>query len=405
VEMKIVLTALFASLLAFAVSAQGIITPAKDAAWTRIMVSFAGSGIRDEGLLRDSLEAALAASPLAATVLRQGPDGEDPTASAAKFSCPISLSVLAVGAESLVRIEWHFVSSAAKSIELRGGSFEKAIPNARELASSFWIELVQDLGPAIAAIPRGRIVVAAPPGARVDGFGDSFVVPAEGEAELTMALPAFIKWKASSFSYFDADGTTLIEAPLSRVELPMRKLPAWTVELSLYGFSFPEARASLLFGKRLFARATLTQFLAGLNLQTYDLPPPEPSILSSFSLLHVGVGFGTFFGDPDKNLRFYAAIDGFFRFAMPGYRSFFIDPVAPIGISPLVGAEWGRDTRTKLYFELGGIFYPNVLVDLMLASRASNGGTLVFYGAGSSPGRTGWFAEFPLPRLGLRVYL
>ncbi|MGA2545059.1 MAG: hypothetical protein ABSF43_00805 [Rectinemataceae bacterium] len=402
--MKIILTAI-ASLLAFAVSAQGIASQAKDPVGKRVMVTFAASDISNEVLLRDSLEAALAASPLAAAVFRQGPEGEDPIASAARFSCPISLSVRAVGSENGVRVEWHFVSSAARNIELRGGSFDKAIPDARELASSFWIELVQDLGPAIEAIPQGRIVIAAPPGARVEGFGDSFVVPAKGEVELTMALPAFIKWTASSRSYFDAGGTTLIEAPLSRVKLPMRKLPAWTAELSLYGFSFPEARASILIGRRFFARATLTEFMAGLNLQNYDGPPPEPSVLSSYSLLHAGAGFGTFFEDPDKNLRFYAAMDAFFRFVMPGYRSMFIDPIAPIGISPLIGAEWGRDPRAKLYFELGGIFYPSALVDLMLASRASNGGNPVFYGAGSSPGRPGWFAEFPLPRLGLRVYL
>jgi hypothetical protein len=404
--MKSTLTAALASLLVFALSVHGIAAQSEKPAGKRIMISLTASDIRDEGLLRDSLEAALAASPFAAAVFRQGSDGEDPVVSAVHFFCPILLSVHAVGAENRVRIEWHYVPSAARSIELRGGSFEKAIPNARELASSFWTELVQDLGPAIEAIPLDRIVVAAPPGARVEGFGDSFVVPKGGEVEVAMSLPVFVRWKASSLSFFDSSGTTLIDAPLSRVELPMRKLPAWTAELSLYGFSFPEARASILLGKRLFARATITQFLAGLNLQSpYDGPSPEPSMLSSFSLMYAGFGFGTFFEDPDRSLRFYTAVDMLVRLDMPGYRSFFIDPIAPFGISPLIGAEWGRDARAKLFFELGGIFYPSALVDLMLASRSSNGGDLVFYGAGSSPGRPGWFAEFPVPRLGLRVYL
>jgi hypothetical protein len=113
--MKIILTAI-ASLLAFAVSAQGIASQAKDPVGKRVMVTFAASDISNEVLLRDSLEAALAASPLAAAVFRQGPEGEDPIASAARFSCPISLSVRAVGSENGVRVERHFVSSAARNI-------------------------------------------------------------------------------------------------------------------------------------------------------------------------------------------------------------------------------------------------------------------------------------------------
>ena len=220
-----------------------------------------------------------------------------------------------------------------------------------------------------------------------------------------MGIPAFVRWKASSVTYLDTDGTVFVETPLTRVALSMRRAPSWTAELSLYGFSFPEARVSLLVGKHLFARVALTQFLAGLNLQKYDGPPPGLSLSSSYSLLHSGVGFGTYFSGPERNLRFYAALDAFLRFDMPGYRIFFIDPVAPLGLSPTFGAEWGREASAKLFFELGGVFYPYAMVDLMLASRGSSSGNLVFSGAGWFPGHPGWLGEFPLPRLGLKVYL
>jgi hypothetical protein len=399
--MKKTAVAVLAALVAFSVSAQ-------DIAGLRIMVAFSASGLRDAGILRDSLEAALAGSPSAAAVFRQESGESDLNVSATKHSCQISLSVAAVGGEEGVRIEWSYLSPVSGGGVLRSGSFVKNQPNVRDLVSAFWTELVQDLVPAIqamGALPLDHIIVAAPPGARVEGFGDPLVVPAEGEVEVPLGIPAFVRWKASSVTHLDANGTAFVEAPLVRVELPMRRLPAWTAELSLYGFSFPEARFSFLIGKRLFARVALTQFLAGLNLQKYDGPPPALSLSSSYSLLHSGVGFGTYFSGPERNLRFYAALDAFLRLDMPGFRTFFIDPIAPLGLAPIFGAEWGRAPSAKLFFELGGILYPYAIVDLMLASRGSSTGNLVFSGSGWFPGHPGWLGEFPLPRLGLKVYL
>jgi hypothetical protein len=396
--MKKVFLFVFAILFALSSAAQEI--PEK-----RIMVAFSAAELREELLMRDSLEVALALSPSTAAVLRYEAGGEDLEASAAKSNCPIALSVNAAATSEGLRIEWRYLCSAAAGIELRSGSFEKPTPSERDLVSSFWTEIVQDLGPAIEALPSDHIVVAAPPGTRVEGFGDAFVMPIEGEVELAMSLPVFVRWKLFSHGYLDTKGTALIEAPSTRVELTMVKPPAWTAELSLYGFSFLETRSSKLFGKRLFARATLTQFFAGLYLQKYDGPPPTPSILSSYSLLQAGVGFGSYFEDPDKNLRLYAVVDLFLRLDMPGLASFFVDPISPMGFSPLIGVEWGRGTNTKLFFELGGIFYPYAFPDMMLASRGSPSGSLVFYGSGWFPGHPGWFAEFPLPRLGMRIYL
>ena len=90
---------------------------------------------------------------------------------------------------------------------------------------------------------------------------------------------------------------------------------------------------------------------------------------------------------------------------MPAFQAFFLDPVSPIGLSPLLGVEWGRTANVKLYFEVGGIFYPWTDVELMLASRGTMGGNLVVSGPGWFPGHPGWLAEFPVPRLGLRLYL
>ncbi len=393
----------FALVLAFCRSA----CPAQDAAGAvagqRIMVAFAYQGAGDERPMRESLEAALAASPLASLVLRMDAADEDLSAAAGKHSCPIALDVQASRTADSIRIRWSYSFPLGK-LELRSGSFEKSPPGERDLVSSFWTELVQDLGPAIAALPSEGVTIAGPAGARIEGFGQAFTMPSQGSAELQLIVPAFVQWKATSKAFLDARGSALIEAPNSRIDIAMRRPPAWTAELSLFGLSFPEARASYLIGKRLFARATLTQFLGGLSFQNYSGPPPAPSLFSSFSLLQPGLGFGIYFEDPDRNLRIYAAADAFIRLSMPDYKAFLVDPVAPVGLFPLVGAEWGQSAGSKLYFELGGVFYPYAEVAYMLAARSQGGGDAVGSGQWWFGAHPGWFFEIPIPRLGMRIY-
>ncbi len=384
-------------LLAIGASAQGIEPQ-------RIMVALTSDGLEDANTLRDSLEAAIAATPLARLVVRHEGPAEELGADASRSSCPIALQVDVAPSPQGLRASWRFIATSGNE-ELRSGSFEKALPAERDLVTSFWTEVEQDLAPSIAVLPRSYVVVSAPTGTRVEGFGSSFEMPASGEVEIPLSIPALISWKARSKAYLDASGKIFIDEPGTRFALPLMKSPSWTAELSLYGFSFLEARSSLLLGKRLFARLTLTQFSAGINLQNYSGPPPEPSLLSSYGLAQFGGGFGAYFEDPDKPLRFYAAVDAFARLDMPAFQAFFLDPVSPIGLSPLLGVEWGRTANVKLYFEVGGIFYPWTDVELMLASRGTMGGNLVVSGPGWFPGHPGWLAEFPVPRLGLRLYL
>lgn len=338
--MRLRLAAALAILLALGASAQQPAAP-------RIMLAFGSSGLEGEAGARDSLEAALAASPLAGAVLRYEAGADELATSARKTSCPISLSVEVEASAAGLVVSWSYAATRPESIELRSGSFEKPHPSARDLVSSFWTEVVEDLAPAITALP----------------------------AEKSEAAP-----------------------------LPAQLLPSWTAEASLYGFSFPEARVSYLLGRHFFARLTLTQFFTGLNLQNYSGPPPEPSAVSSYSLLQAGAGFGAYFAKPDRNFRVYAAVDAFIRISMPGYSEFFVDLGAPVGVIPILGAEWGRETRSKLFLEFGGIFYPYANVEYLLTSRGQNGGTMVASGQWGFAGHPGWFLEFPLPRLGLRVY-
>lgn len=386
--------------------AEAAAKPSAPTAPLRIMprLSAAGFDAEEEADLRDSLESALTASSLVSAALRADAGDDDLAAAAALADCPVALDVELSKGELSIRADWSYLYSFARGLTLSSGSFEKAMPKRRDLATSFWIETVRDLEAAAAALPLGRVVVAAPPGARIGGFGESLLVPASGELELSMRLPAVVAWKARAPGYLDASGSAFVDAASSRVEIGMLPAPRWTAELALYGLSFPELRASLLLGRRLFARASLSEFLAGLGLQNYDGPPPGRSIIASYPLLQAGLGIGYFLGDPDRLFRGYAALDGFLRLDLPD-GEFFVDPVAPAALNPLVGAEWGLERGAKLFLEFGCAFYPYADPAFMAASRGEDGGNLAFGGAWPAGDWPGWFFELPIAKLGARLYL
>jgi hypothetical protein len=390
---------------AFLVLATALAIPAasQDIPTMRIMVSLEAAGSEGEADLRSSLEAALAASPLAAVVRGYRGDPDGLAASAGMASCPLALSVAAKDSAEGLEVSWRFLSPAAGGIELHSGSFEKARPGARDLASSFWTEIVQDLGPAIEVLPKDRVTLVAPPGARIEGFGEALTMPPEGELEIGIALPAFVRWKASSPSHSDASGSLLVVEPGARLELPMSPLRRWSADLSLYGFSFLEARAARLLGKRFFARAALTQFLAGFSLEGNHGSSLEPKLFSSFSMIQAGAGIGSYYQDPDRTFRLYSSIDAFVRLSLPD-SSVVVDPEIPLGLFPSLGLEWGFETRTKAFLEFGGVLYPLADIDYVRAIRDNQGGNMVITGEWWPSAKDGWFIEFPVTRLGLRIY-
>jgi hypothetical protein len=249
--------------------------------------------------------------------------------------------------------------------------------------------------------------VAGLPGTRVYGLGPVIVIAESGQSVVDLDLPAYVTWRASADGTYPEQGNILVEKSGSLLTIPHQPLPRWSMDAGAYGFSFGELRCSFSFGNSLFARATLTEFVLGISLSQSDGSGSPAPLCASYGLLQPGLGFGGYFEGAENPLRTYMAVDAFARVAVPEGRAIFIDPVAPLGIEPCFGIEWGRSRSMSLYFEIGGIFYPVAMPALMLASMGdgSTGGRLVFGGLGWFPGHPGWFMEFPVPRLGLRFHL
>jgi len=131
-----------------------------------------------------------------------------------------------------------------------------------------------------------------------------------------------------------------------------------------------------------------------------------PSLVYSTGLVQAGLGAGWYPMAGRSRLQPYLCMDAFARLILPEGGGVAIEPIAPMGISPLVGLEWSRAGDIGAFIEVGATLYPIADRDFMLASAGGdNSGRLLFGGSGLFKGHPGWFGEFPNARLGLRFKL
>jgi hypothetical protein len=187
---------------------------------------------------------------------------------------------------------------------------------------------------------------------------------------------------------------------------PIKPASPWYMDASAFGLAFPELSGRYELSSRLFLRATFTQYLFGLALVDWSSSSTPPSLFANFGMIQPGMGVGYIFSPPAAPLRLYAAFDLFARIQTPSGESATFDPVAPMGTDLFLGFDWGRSAGVRLFSELGLAFYPWAYPGLMLASSNGLGmQRIAFGGTGWFSGHPGWFAEFPVPRIGLRMRL
>jgi hypothetical protein len=356
----------------------------------------------------DSFAAALIQSPSVLSVARVQEGDEDVALLAARENCRVIISLsLSVAARSS-RLEWSIRIPWRKEC-LAKGVAEGPAPDAESLATAFWSEPIAALEGAAASLDRypSFLTIAAIPGTRIRGIGDDVVVPDSGTIDVPVALPSYIVWSASLRGAADEGGAILVLESGTLIAIPRpakEEPPAWSVDTSALGFSFPELSLRKEVGERFFLRATFTQYLFGLALE--DAGSPFQSLIASYNLIQPGTGIGVFWTGRSAAFRPYTSLDFFARVQVPSGHAASFDSVAPIGTTLALGFDWGRDPRLRIFGEVGITLYPWTSPVLMEASWNGEGeGRLTFGGAGALPGQPGWFAEFPVPRIGVRIGL
>jgi hypothetical protein len=267
--------------------------------------------------------------------------------------------------------------------------------------------LIDGIPDALAAVPADTIIVRARPGTVVTGIGGDFSVPEAGEIVLPIEIPALYSWNARASGAYPERGSVFVKEGGGYLDIPYRPIAQekrWSVDTSLYSFTFPELRASYSPSPSWFLRASITQFLLGLSLT--DSPGHYPSLVYSTGLVQGGLGAGWYPIAGRSDLQPYLCLDAFARLIFPDGGGIAIEPIAPLGISPLVGLEWSRAGDLGVFIEVGATLYPIADRDFMLASVGTDdSGRLLFGGGSLFKGHPGWFGEFPNARCGLRFKL
>jgi hypothetical protein len=329
-------------------------------------------------------------------------EGEDAgaLASARQAACRFLLSLRLVFGEGSVRAEWLIVDSALAAEKARG-SFEKPLPSASELQSSFWSDMVVDLESAAATtLPTIRLLVRGRPGTDFDGAGQRQRIPSGGLLEIGFDSPALVIWTASSPGNFPERGRIAVEAGKDTLlTIPRHD---WSVELGIYGFAFPELRANLALGDYGFVRLGITEFLAGLDLSG-TVSGGELRLTSSYPLVIPSLGAGLAILPPVSEFRPYVALDLFARMGFLSLERPYLDPVAPGGLDVALGFDWGAGRTFRVWMEVGCAFYPWARVADFRASAGGRSSRLYFSGTSLFPGHPGWIGEFPLPKAGIKV--
>ncbi len=389
-------------LAAGALGAQGARVPPAAADRVSVLVRVSGPKELDLGRYVDTLSALLMRSPKILSVrLAHGSEAGELESPARREGASVILAVELSREGAFLRAHWQIRATEGGPIPALG-SFSKPQPSEDELATSFWVETVDAVEGFLASLRIVRLRVSGFPGAVIEGFGDPILLPKSGTAVLTLILPSRITWVASAPGRYPEKGTFYASEDGETLEIPRRQ---WALDFGAYGFSFPELRLGFTPDSLFFVRATLSQFALGLSLQSPN-NGIEPPLILSFPLLQAGIGLGTYFAPQIRELRTYIAMDFFARLFSPQGRGVYLDPVAPIGVQPSVGLEWGRGPDARLYVEMSAVFYPWAMPGLMAASLDGNSSSdLIFGGSGWFPGHPGWFLEVPVMRIGMRFRL
>lgn len=396
--------ALAAALCLPALAAQQKAEPPKPA---RVFLTVRGE---DQGAVADayaSLGASLASSPLVLAVFAPLPAEDAGKQSAQAALCKLFIDVRLGSSEEGATAAWT-VASRADGNALARGEATRTSTGPAWSDSSFWQPLMGGVSAALAAIPEEKVLVLGKPGTEVTGIGADFSIPESGEIEVPLELPALVSWSATAGGSYPAKGSVYVQEGGTSIEIPDIPLPKptrWAIDASLNNFAFPELRLSYAPSPSWFLKATITQFAFGLSLQN-GYSKSYPPLVYSTTLVEPGLGAGWYPLRGSAGFKPYLALDFFLRLAFPEWSGFFIDPVAPLGLTPIVGLEWSRLRRFGAFFEFGAIVYPVADEALMYAYLGnSNGGRLLFGGGGLFPGHPGWFGEFPFARIGLRYKL
>ena len=200
----------------------------------------------------------------------------------------------------------------------------------------------------------GDLTFQALPGTRIKGIGRGRLKTTEaGNATAEVALPSTIPFRATKPGYWPVEGQIYMDQPEKTVAIEQTPGDRIALDLYLNNFNFPGFDFTyFLVPEIIFAKTGILTYLAGFVLRGDE----ESDVFVSLSLNHFNLSMGFYLNAPDRFIRPYFSAGAFWRFVTAqGYWGF--EPIAPFGLQPILGFEYSRQPRYKMFFEIAPMLY------------------------------------------------
>jgi hypothetical protein len=362
----------------------------------------------------ESLDAALASSTRIGEVRRASPDG-DAVEEAARLGFDLAVIVSVEGSGDAASAFWALYPAGAlpppdgPRAPAATGSVQGLQSRDAAAPGTLWLGLLVAADRLLSEIPAAgtaRLKVVAPPGTRIVGLSkEPALLPDSGALELRLRAPSSYAWRASLRDCEDETGLLPVAGPEESLSISFRPRRRASLETGLVRGAFPDFWFSWRFAQgRLFARAGLIQYLAGLSLENEEYPTGERPYIAYLGRFEPGLGLGCYLTPADDPARLYLAVDSALRIATAekdNVLTISYDSAGPVEIRPSFGLEWRPSSLFNLFFELGSSLYPTddaALLESELRPEDGNDGW---------PHVTGDYcvAEFFIVRFGVRLPL
>ena len=261
---------------------------------------------------------------------------------------------------------------------------KKLIRGTRELGLLFWHETKVAVAEYFEQALNmesvlGDLTFLALPGTRIAGIGRGRLKTSEnGSATAEVALPSTIPFRATKPGYFPIEGQIYMDQPEKVISLEQQLATRIAFDLFLNNLSYPGFNFMyFLVPDTVFARVSVLTYLVGIVLDERD--GEAKSLLTSHTLNNFGFSFGFFFNDPDRPFRPYFALGGAWRIiTAKGYWG--LEPAAPFAAQPILGFEYSRSQKVKMYAEYAPNFYlaPERYLFALSLPSGDGGGNLPF---------------------------
>jgi hypothetical protein len=223
----------------------------------------------------------------------------------------------------------------------------------RELGTLFWNEVQEAAREyferALNLENRiGDLTFRALPGTRIQGVGGRpLKTTDDGTVAAEVALPSTIPFRATKPGYWPVEGQIYMDQPEKSVVIEQTPGDRVALDFYLNNFNFPGFDFTFfLVPDMVFAKTGILTYLIGFVLEGgYD-----SEVFVNFSLNHYNLALGFYLNAPDRYFRPYFSAGAFWRIITArGYWGF--EPIAPFGLQPILGFEYSRQHRYKLFFE------------------------------------------------------